>query len=157
LSITSKLEGRCPRGPGLSVPIAAAAESAPIAPARPSMSLSAGLTRTQARRHLGPGPRAQAAGVPVTLWARNPPLGRCVWSRTIRCILAEAAAMPDDAAAAAGLGAAALAGNLNRPGGPALRCAKSVHCVQSILVLNFVFGMPSGTRKMALRALIRVG
>ena len=159
MSITSKLEGRCPRGPGLSVPIAAAAESAPIAPARPSMSLSAGLTRTQARRHLGPGPRAQAAGVPVTrtLWARNPPLGRCGWSRTIRCILAEAAAMPDEAAAAAGLGAAALAGNLNRPGGPALRCAKSVHCVQSILVLNFVFGMPSGTRKMALRALIRVG
>ena len=52
--------------------------------------------------------------------------------------------MPDEAAAAAGLGAAAraLAGNLpvNRPGGPALRCAKSVHCVQSILVLNFVFG-----------------
>ena len=155
MSITSKLEGRCPRGPGLSVPIAAAAESAPIAPARPSMSLSAGLTRTQARRHLGPGPRAQAAGVPVTrtLWARNPPLGRCVWSRTIRCILAEA--MPDDAAAAAGLGAAALAGN--RRCGPAFRCAKSVHCVQSILVLNFVFGMPSGTRKMALRALIRVG
>jgi len=121
------------------------------------MSLSAGLTRTQARRHLGPGPRAQAAGVPVTLWARNPPMGRCVWSRKIRCILAEA--MPDNAAAAAGLGAAALAGNLpvNRRGGPALRCAKSVHCVQSILVLNFVFGMPSGTRKMALRALIRVG
>ena len=155
MSITSKLEGRCPRGPGLSVPIAAAAESAPIAPARPSMSLSAGLTRTQARRHLGPGPRAQAAGVPVTLWARIPPMGRCVWSRTIRCILAEA--MPDNAAAAAGLGAAAMAGNLNRRGGPALRCAKSVHCVQSILVLNFVFGMPSGTRKMALRALIRVG
>ena len=120
------------------------------------MSLSAGLTRTQARRHLGPGPRAQAVGVPVTLWARNPPMGRCVWSRTIRCILAEAMPASDNAAAAAGLGAAALAGNLNRRGGPALRCAKSVHCVQSILVLNFVFGMPSGTRKMALRALIRV-
>ena len=82
-------------------------------------------------------------------------MSRCVWSRKIRCILAEA--MPDDseAATAAGLGAAALAGN--RQGGPAFRCAKSVHCVQSILVLNFVFGMPSGTRKMALRALIRVG
>ena len=68
-------------------------------------------------------------------------------------------AMPDDAATAAGLGAAALAGN--HPGGPAwgpaLRCAKSVHCVQSILVLNVVFGMPSGTRKMALRALIEWG
>ena len=90
LCINSKLEGRRPRGTRR--PHSSGPRKRQRFWARPSMSLSAGLTRTQARRHLGPGPRAQAAGVPVTrtLWARNPPLGRCVWSRTIRCILAEA-------------------------------------------------------------------
>ena len=54
--------------------------------------------------------------MPVTIRSSNCPLGRSVWSRTIRCILA-VAMLGGGAAAAAGLGEAALAGN--RPGGPA--------------------------------------
>ena len=67
LSITSKLEGHSPRG--TQRPHNSGSRKRQRFWARPSMSLSAGLTRTQARRHLGPGPRAQAAGVPVTLRA----------------------------------------------------------------------------------------